>query len=205
MPSDSPRSSGPSTPRVLDVRGIPKPRKHPAIFELYQSLDVGESFILINDHDPRHLRDEFDTDHPGGYEWEYLSRQPRDWQITITKRARTPLPRVLVNTGDLPEEAATGAIWSISASRRDLDSNVIWLPPGEEIGAHTGPDLDVLIHVISGGGSLTTELGEVPLTATDVVYLPRQSLRGFTAGPEGLRYLTVHRRRESLGLNPTRR
>ena len=43
------------TDHELDVRPLPKPGKHPAIFQAYGALGVGESFILVNDHDPRHL------------------------------------------------------------------------------------------------------------------------------------------------------
>ena len=50
------------TEQELDVRPLRKPDKHPTIFATYDSLAVGEAFVLINNHDPRHLRDEFDTD-----------------------------------------------------------------------------------------------------------------------------------------------
>src|SRR4051794_22000550 len=60
----------------LDVRPLRKPDKHPAIFRTYDALDVGESFVLVNNHDPRHLRAEFETDHPGSYGWEYVDRGP---------------------------------------------------------------------------------------------------------------------------------
>jgi uncharacterized protein (DUF2249 family) len=49
----------------LDVRAMRKPEKHPRVFEWFDALAVGESFVLINNHDPKHLRDEFETDHPG--------------------------------------------------------------------------------------------------------------------------------------------
>ena len=190
---------------ILDVRGIPKPRKHPTIFDRYASLDVGESFILVNDHNPIHLHEEFETDYPGSYGWEYLSKERRDWQIRITKRATTALPRVLVDVADLPADAPAGAVWSIRVSDRDLDSNIIALPAGEAIDPHTGPDLDVLIHVLSGSGTLVTERGDVALAAGAVAFLPKRSRRGFTAGPDGLRYLTVHQRRATLSLlTPTR-
>lgn len=48
----------------LDVRELPKPDKHPAVFRTYDGLAAGESFLLVNNHDPRHLREEFDTEHP---------------------------------------------------------------------------------------------------------------------------------------------
>ncbi|MFB9909646.1 DUF2249 domain-containing protein [Allokutzneria oryzae] len=187
--------------RVLDVRPMRKPDKHPAIFAAYRALAVGESFTLLNDHDPRHLREEFEVDHPGSYGWEYVSRESRAWRIKITKRASTPLPRVLVNTRDLPEEtAAAGAVWKLETRERDLDANIIALPPGGTIGTHTGPDLDVLVHVLGGDGVLVTELGDQPLSVGALVFLPRRSLRGFEAGPSGLRYLTVHHKRKALVL-----
>jgi uncharacterized protein (DUF2249 family)/quercetin dioxygenase-like cupin family protein len=202
LPEEEQMSTQPSDPqqRVLDVRGLRKPDKHPAIFARYEALEVGASFVLVNDHDPVHLHDEFESDHAGGYGWTYLRREPREWHIEIAKLARTPLPRVLVNTGEIPPDAPAGAAWSISVGRRDLDSNIISLPPGDAIGAHAGPDLDVLVHVVQGEGALVTERGESPLSTGDLVFLPRRSLRGFRAGPEGLRYLTVHRKRESLVL-----
>lgn len=188
--------------KELDVRRLRKPDKHPAIFGTYDELYVGESFVLVNDHDPRHLRDEFENEHPRGYDWEYLSREPRDWRIRITKLASTPLPRILANTTDLAgaEPDAAGAVWRLPVADRDLDANVIALPPGHTIDRHTGPELDVLIHVLAGYGVLTTELTDIALEPGVLAWLPRHSIRQFTAGAEGLRYLTVHQRRQVLGL-----
>jgi uncharacterized protein (DUF2249 family)/quercetin dioxygenase-like cupin family protein len=194
------------TERELDVRATPKPDKHPLIFEAYDALPVGGSFVLVNDHDPKHLREEFEAAHPGGHGWEYLSRERRNWRIRITRLASTPLPRVLADTAalgsDVGAPGVSGAVWRLQEEERDLDSNVIALPPGGGIGAHAGPDVDVLIHVIAGSGSLSTELGTLDLEPGAVVWLPRRSRREFTAGAEGIRYLTVHRRRQALAINP---
>ncbi|HIV57283.1 MAG TPA: DUF2249 domain-containing protein [Candidatus Stackebrandtia faecavium] len=187
----------------LDVRELPKPKKHPTIFATYEALTVGESFILVNNHDPIPLHKEFDADYPGSYDWTYLDKGPREWRIQITKRASTPLPRILADTHALSQTDAKngGAIWNLEPQQRDLDSNLIWLPAGDSIQTHAGPDLDVLVHVVGGSGILNTEAGEVELTAGKLAWLPRQSQRGFTAGPEGLAYLTVHQRRQSLPMS----
>ncbi|HEY2878131.1 DUF2249 domain-containing protein [Nocardioides sp.] len=195
----------------LDVRPLRKPDKHPTIFAAYDSLPTGSSFVLVNDHDPRHLRDEFEADHAGSYGWEYLSREPRDYRIRIRKLSATPLPRVLVDTRSIvdgdgrdPEEA--GALWKLDVRERDLDSNVVAVPPGGAIDAHAGPDLDVLVHVLDGSGTVTTELGTtVELEPGVLLWLPKRSRRAFRAGDDGLRYLTVHRRRQALVLDPTAR
>ena len=75
------------------------------------------------------------------------------------------LPRVLVNSSQLPAEPARGAVWSITGAERDLDSNLIRLPPGERIDLHVGAEVDVLIHVVSGAGALLLPEGEHPLRA----------------------------------------
>jgi Uncharacterized conserved protein (DUF2249)/Formiminotransferase-cyclodeaminase len=42
--------------------------------------------ILVNDHDPRHLYDEFEVEYPGGFAWQYLSTEPKDEAITAYLR-----------------------------------------------------------------------------------------------------------------------
>jgi uncharacterized protein (DUF2249 family)/quercetin dioxygenase-like cupin family protein len=194
----------------LDVRPLRKPDKHPAIFQAYAAVAAGESLVLVNDHDPRHLHDEFEVEYPGGYAWEYLAKDPGAWRIRITKLASTPLPRILADTSALSASAgtsagtsaadATGVIWKLQMRERDLDSNIIGLSPGATIDAHAGPDVDVLIHVLAGSGRLTTELDTLTLRTGSLTWLPRRSRRQFTAGPDGLRYLTVHQRRQALTL-----
>ncbi|APX32174.1 cupin [Brachybacterium sp. P6-10-X1] len=105
---------------------------------------------------------------------------------------------VLTNTSDLPEQPRRGAVWSIAEPERELDSNLIRLPAGDEIDPHVGAEVDTLIHVVRGGGTLVTEGAEEPLRSGDVALLPRRTVRGFRAGESGLEYLTVHRRRRSL-------
>lgn len=108
-------------------------------------------------------------------------------------------PRVVADTAELAarvgDAGEIGAIWSIAEPERGLDANVIALPPGESIGSHRGPALDVLVHVIAGSGTLSTDDGDVPLSPGALVWLPRLTRRGFRAGDGGLRYLTVHQRK----------
>lgn len=114
-------------------------------------------------------------------------------------------PKVLVRTDQLMAEAdddAAGAIWKLQEPERDLDSNVIALPPAGTIETHTGPDLDVLIHVLSGEGTLHAANADIALEPGTLMWLPKRSRRGFTAGSAGLRYLTVHRKRPALNLQP---
>ncbi|MBS4729349.1 DUF2249 domain-containing protein [Mycobacterium sp. SM1] len=188
----------------LDVRQLGKPDKHPAIFASYAALAVGQSFVLVNDHNPKHLHEEFEAGHAGSYRWEYLERGPAVWRIRITKLAATPLPRILVNTADVAavEPGLRGVVWKLDVSDRGLDSNIIALPAGGGIDMHAGAEVDVLIHVLSGSGHLATERGAIDLIPGALLWLPRRSRRQFSAGRDGLRYLTVHQKRELLPLTP---
>ncbi|MDX3191665.1 DUF2249 domain-containing protein [Streptomyces sp. MN03-5084-2B] len=70
-------------PDELDVREIPHGRRHPRIFGTYARLGEGESFVLVNNHDPKPLRREFDTAFPGQYAWDYLEQGPARWRVRI--------------------------------------------------------------------------------------------------------------------------
>lgn len=111
-------------------------------------------------------------------------------------------PRILADTAGLASAAAApderGAVWRLDERERHLDANVIALPPGERIDEHVGPDEDVLLHVIAGSGTLRSGDDELELRVGAIVWLPRRSLRQFTAGGDGLRYLSVHRRKPGL-------
>jgi uncharacterized protein (DUF2249 family) len=82
---DDPQAT--DTSDELDVREIPKSQRHPMIFARFDALTAGESFVLINSHDPIHLRDEFARDRPGAYDWRYLecSQKDRLWRIRIVR------------------------------------------------------------------------------------------------------------------------
>lgn len=73
-------------PMQLDVRVIPPREKHPTIFQTFDALEPGESFVLVNDHDPFPLRYQFEAERKGQFEWEYLEQGPRVWRVEISKQ-----------------------------------------------------------------------------------------------------------------------
>ena len=127
----------------------------------------------------------------------------QEYRVRITKLASTALPRVVADTTELlasTDPATGGSIWQLEPGARDLDSNIIALPAGDEIGLHVGPNLDVLILVLQGSGQLQTELNVIELQQGALVWLPRKAQRRFIAGPEGIQYLTVHHRKPTLNI-----
>ncbi|MEI7033505.1 hypothetical protein [Streptomyces pratensis] len=114
-------------------------------------------------------------------------------------------PRVLAVLHGLLASAAPderGALWHLSEPGRELDANLVRLPPGSEVGEHQEDILDVLLVVLEGGGVVRTGGGALDLVPSTVTWLPRTSRRALAAGPDGLTYLTVHRRRPGLAIKP---
>lgn len=73
------------TPVLLDVRVLDPGLKHSTIFATFDALAEGESFILVNDHDPLPLHHQFSDHRPGGFDWTYLEAGPEVWQVQLTK------------------------------------------------------------------------------------------------------------------------
>lgn len=74
-----------ATPNQLDVRVIPPREKHSTIFHTFDALEPGESFTLVNDHDPMPLRYQFEAERAGTFGWEYLERGPAVWRVEISR------------------------------------------------------------------------------------------------------------------------
>ena len=72
----------------LDVRRFPHGQRHDVIFTTYDALATGSGFVLVNDHDPRPLRYQFEAQHPGRYSWDYLETGPAVWRVRIGRTAR---------------------------------------------------------------------------------------------------------------------
>ena len=69
----------------LDLRDTPRPERHPLVFTAFDRLEEGESFVLINDHDPQPLRRQMERMREGEVGWEYIERGPEFFRIRITR------------------------------------------------------------------------------------------------------------------------
>jgi uncharacterized protein (DUF2249 family) len=201
--SEQTRGAFVSEEAVIDVRTIPKPERHPLIIDAYEKLDVGAGLILVNDHVPEGLRVEMVREFADAVGWEPLESSEDAVRVRIVKQAATPTPRVVLDVAEVAgTEAESGSVWQLPTQQRDLDANVIALAPGGEIREHTGPNLDVLIHILDGAGTLETETGTIDLSPGQIVWLPRLSRRRFTADAEnGLKYFSVHQRKQGLTIS----
>ncbi|HAX03767.1 MAG: hemerythrin [Tenericutes bacterium GWC2_34_14] len=71
--------------KSIDVRPIPPKDRHDMIFNTFFNLGVGESMMLINDHDPKPLYYQFSIEYPETFEWIYQTKGPEMYEVMIKK------------------------------------------------------------------------------------------------------------------------
>ncbi len=67
----------------LDVRQVSHAQRHGLIFTACRALAPGAGFVLVNGHDPRPLRYQFEAQYAGEYTWDYLEAGPDVWRVRI--------------------------------------------------------------------------------------------------------------------------
>lgn len=72
---------------TLDVRDLIPMMRHRRIFEIFDGLESGEAFLLINDHDPKPLYYQFLHERADQFSWDYLEEGPEDWRVRIGRVA----------------------------------------------------------------------------------------------------------------------
>lgn len=77
--------------KTLDVRDMVPKERHPMIFDTFKALGLGESFVLVNDHDPKPLLYQFQNEHDGEFDWWPLEQGPSVWRVAIASR-KNPAP-----------------------------------------------------------------------------------------------------------------
>lgn len=70
---------------TLDLRVIAPRERHFLIFGRFAALAPGQALQLVNDHDPRPLRHQFDERFGGQFEWTALEAGPTVWRVQITR------------------------------------------------------------------------------------------------------------------------
>lgn len=97
----------------------------------------------------------------------------------------------------VPGAGADGVIWAL-AGPRQLDANLVALGPAGQIASHRNDELDVLIVVVAGSGELSVDGTDQGLATHDLALIPRGARRQIVAGPEGMRYVSIHGARSGL-------
>lgn len=99
---------------------------------------------------------------------------------------------------DLLGPTGTGPLWGMASP--ELNATLLAWPPGHEVVEDAASVLDVLVIVLEGGGTAKVDDREHELLPGSALLVERGRRRAIRAGGEGLRYLSVHRRRGPLQL-----
>lgn len=97
---------------------------------------------------------------------------------------------------DLLAASGTGPVWSLASD--DLNATALAWPAGHEIAEHVNDELDVLLVVLEGDGTVRVDGEDHALAGGHAVLVPKGAARSIRAGAAGIRYLSVHRRRGPL-------
>jgi uncharacterized protein (DUF2249 family) len=85
----------------LDVRSLDLAQRHEKICERIDELAFGASFVLINDHDPKPLYDQLETEYPNQFYWDYPENGPVIWRVEIGRRVKAALRAAIALDGRL--------------------------------------------------------------------------------------------------------
>jgi quercetin dioxygenase-like cupin family protein len=101
---------------------------------------------------------------------------------------------------DLLAGAGRGPIWGDATG--DLNLTLLAWPAGQGTPEHVNDERDVVIVVVDGRGLVTLDGDSRDVQAGHAVVCRRGTRRQLTAGPDGIRYLSVHLRRGGLDIAP---
>lgn len=138
--------------------------------------------------------------------WAHLFEPPPAEVVdlnALTNRAGDSAADNRTDDGAAPAPNPSGVVWTADHDG-DLNVNLVDLEADHRIGDHANHEVDVLVSVVSGAGSVTVEDVEHQVRPGTLVLVPKGTRRSVAAGPDGLAYLSIHRRRGVLGLSPTR-
>ncbi|HLZ21407.1 MAG TPA: DUF2249 domain-containing protein [Ktedonobacterales bacterium] len=83
--ADGAKPAGSATDDALEVRHLPPAQRHQVIFQRFNALPEGGSFVLVNDHDPKPLYYQLVAEYTGQLLWEYLEQGPEVWRVRMGK------------------------------------------------------------------------------------------------------------------------
>ena len=93
-------------------------------------------------------------------------------------------------------EGPDGVVWGLDSPQ--LNANLVKLDAGREMAEHSSAEVDVLIVVQSGDGTIVIDDTEHAVRAQSIVLIPRGQRRSIRANRR-LIYFSIHTRREALG------
>jgi quercetin dioxygenase-like cupin family protein len=126
-----------------------------------------------------------------------------DGHVRLEERRLFPLIETLLPEETLTalaspvaHEGSSGPVWG--AESEELNATLLYWRAGEGPPEHVNVERDVLVVVVAGSVIVSTDEDEHELAAGEATIIAKGRRRKISAGPEGVRYLSVHRRRPPL-------
>lgn len=101
---------------------------------------------------------------------------------------------------DLLADAGRGPVWGTATD--DLNVTLLAWRAGESVAEHVNDERDVVFVVVAGSGTVLLDGLAHDVRAGHAIVIPCGMRRALTAGPDGIRYLSVHRKRGGLQIAP---
>jgi mannose-6-phosphate isomerase-like protein (cupin superfamily) len=101
-----------------------------------------------------------------------------------------------------PPLEGRGPVWG--AESEDLNATLLAWGAGDGPPEHVNDERDVLVFVVDGSATVTVDGEERGLEVGKATIIDKRTRRRLTAGPGGVRYLSVHLRRPPLQIQPAR-
>jgi quercetin dioxygenase-like cupin family protein len=96
--------------------------------------------------------------------------------------------------------AGRGPVWGVESE--ELNATVLEWDPGHRVAEHVNDERDVLVVVLAGSAEIAVAGRRQRLRSGQALIIPKGEPRQITAGGEGVRYLSAHRRRPPLQIAP---
>jgi mannose-6-phosphate isomerase-like protein (cupin superfamily) len=180
------------------------------LFPLVADVDEAREPVVraLLEHQRLHaLAAELDEDLAGGdapgETMEELGRLLHD-HVRYEERVLFPLIENVLGDA-LPPELPRGRGESEpgwAAASEDLNATRVAWSAGDGPPEHVNPERDVLLVVLDGSASVVVDGEESRLEPGEATIVGKGRTRLITAGPGGVRYLSVHRRRPPLQIEP---
>jgi hemerythrin-like domain-containing protein len=97
-------------------------------------------------------------------------------------------------------QESNGPIWG--AESEELNATLLSWRPGAGPQEHINGERDVLVVVLAGSATVSTDRDERELAVGEAAIIEKGRRRRISAGRSGVRYLSVHRRRAPLLISP---
>jgi quercetin dioxygenase-like cupin family protein/hemerythrin-like domain-containing protein len=115
-------------------------------------------------------------------------------ETMLSEETLTALVNVAGNEG-------SGPVWGTASE--ELNATLLEWRAGEGPPEHVNEERDVLVVVLAGSATVRADGDEHELTVGDATIIAKGRRRKIEAGRQGVRYLSVHRRRAPLQIAPT--